>query len=553
MLQMKTQAVQASKIRVALYTRVSTSMQANDGVSLSQQEEMLKKYCEEQNYEIVRIYSDRGISGKDIQGRPEMTQLLMDANNRAFDLVMTWKLSRISRSVKDVLEIFDIFERNNIKYKSLTENFETETPSGRMVFQIMAVVNEMERNQISENVSGAMTFLASQGRYLGGSAPLGYDLKSESRGDRKTSILVINEQEAVTIRLIYELYVKGWGYKRIANHINAMGMKSKKGHYLAISTIRDILTNPLYVGLLRYNNYTNWSKKRRAGKNPNPVVVQGMHEPIITEEIWEKAQVRMKGDKKAVKKHKGFYPLTGILKCPECGASMVLGGSTQQGKRIFYYICGSFHSKGSSACHSNGIRCDKANEVVLNKLTELLNNETFADAVIERMKEKQKESCLPKNDLAETLKKEQEKLDNATERLFELYETEMITKEEFLTRKKKLDERKEAFKTSTQEVKNSTIDYNTIDPNTIKEILKQFKTILIQANDQNEVKLLLKTLIKKITIDADRNIDTITLHIDENIIKLIYSTNAGEMPKGISSFMLQKSQCELIIYCEKND
>lgn len=122
-----------------------------------------------------------------------------------------------------------------------------------------------------------------------------------------------------------------------------------------------------------------------------------------------------------------------------------------------------------------------------------------------------------------------------------------------LTRKKKLDERKTAFRTSTQEVHNSTIDYNTIDPNTIKEVLKQFKTILIQANDQDEVKLLLKTLIKKITIDADRNIDTITLHIDENIIRLIYSTNAGEMPTGISSFILQKSQCELIIYCEKND
>ena len=95
----------------------------------------------------------------------------------------------------------------------------------------------------------------------------------------------------------------------------------------------------------------------------------------------------MSGDKKAVKKHNGFYPLTGILKCPECGASMVLGGSTQQGKRIFYYICGSFHSKGSSACHSNGVRCDKANEVVLDKLTELLNNEKFADIIIKRMLE----------------------------------------------------------------------------------------------------------------------------------------------------------------------
>ena len=91
------------------------------------------------------------------------------------------------------------------------------------------------------------------------------------------------------------------------------------------------------------------------------------------------------------------------------------------------------------------------------------------------------------------------------------------------------------------------IDYNTLDSKTIKDILKQFKNILLQANDQDEVKLLLKTLIKKITIDTDRNIDTITLHIDENIIRLIYSNDTGEMPEGISSFILQKSQCELII------
>jgi len=541
----------ANKVKVALYTRVSTTMQANEGVSLSQQEEMLKKYCEEHNYEIVKIYSDKGISGKDIKGRPAMKQLLMDATKKDFDLVMSWKLSRISRSVKDVLEIFDTFERNNIKYKSLTENFETETPSGRMVFQIMAVVNEMERNQISDNVSGAMSYLASQGYYLGGCAPLGYDLKSNHSGDRRTSSLVINEQEAMTIRLIFDLYTKGWGYKRIANHINAMGMKSKKGHHLAISTIRDILTNPIYVGLLRYNNYTNWSKKRRKGKNPNPIIVKGIHEPIISEEVWEKALVRMKGDKKAVKKHNGFYPLTGILKCPECGASMVLGGSSQQGKRIFYYICGNFHSKGSSACHSNGIRCDKANEAVLNKLVELLNNDKFADAVIERMREKQNSSYIPQQDLMENFRKELEKINTSKERLFELYESELISKEEFLKRKQKLDERKEVLKNSTEEVQANMIDYNTLDSKTIKDILKQFKTILLQANDQDEVKLLLKTLIKKITIDADRNIDTIKLHIDENIIRLIYSDNTGEMPTGISSFALQKIQCELTIMCNQ--
>ena len=542
-----TQAPAANKIRVALYTRVSTSMQATEGVSIIQQEEMLKNYCENHNYEIAKIYSDKGLSGKDIKGRPAMKQLLKDATKNEFDLVMSWKLSRISRSVKDVLEIFDTFDRYNIKYKSLTENFETETPAGRMVFQMMAVVNEMERNQISENVSASMKYLASNGKYISGTPPLGYDLKPDYSGKRRTSTLVINEQEAMIIRLIFDLYTKGWGYKRIANHINAMGMKSKKGHYLAISTIREILMNPIYVGLLRYNNYTNWSKKRRRGKNPNPIIAKGIHEPIISEDVWQKTLVRMQGAKKAVKKHNGFYPLTGILRCPECGTGMVLGGSSQQGKRIFYYVCGNFHRKGSSVCHSNGIRCDKANEAVLNKLVELLNNDTFADALIERMKEKQNSTNLPQKNLMETFNKELEKINNSTERLFELYESELITKEEFLKRKQKLDERKEVLKNSTEEVQANMIDYNTLDSKTIKDILKQFKTILLQANDEDEIKLLFKTLIKKITIDADRNIDTITLHIDENIIRLIYSNDTGEMPEGISSFILQKSQCELII------
>ena len=142
------------------------------------------------------------------------------------------------------------FEKNNIKYKSLTESFETETPSGRMVFQMMAVVNEMEHNQTAELISENFKFIASQGCFISGTPPLGYDLKPDFSGKRRTSTLVINEQEAMTIRLIFDLYT----------------------------------------------------------------IVKGHHEPIISEEVWEKTLVRMKGDKKAVKKHNGFYPLTGILK-----------------------------------------------------------------------------------------------------------------------------------------------------------------------------------------------------------------------------------------------
>ena len=163
--------------RVAIYCRVSTIEQAEEGYSINEQEKLLIEYCEKQGYEVAEVYSDAGISGKDIEHRPAMKKLLADATKRQFDLVITWKINRLSRKLADALKIVDILEKYNITYRSYSEFFESDTPAGRMQFQMMALVGELERGTISQNVKMGMCAKAKAGEWCGGIAPLGYKWK----------------------------------------------------------------------------------------------------------------------------------------------------------------------------------------------------------------------------------------------------------------------------------------------------------------------------------------------------------------------------------------
>ena len=160
---------------IAIYTRVSTIEQAEEGYSNDEQERLLTNWCNKNGYEIYKCYSDRGISGKDIKHRPALKELLKDAEEKKFDMVISWKINRISRRLSDVLKIVDIFEKNNITFKSYSEPFETDTPAGKMQFQMMALIGEFERGTIAQNVKMGMCAKARAGEWCGGRV-LGYDL-----------------------------------------------------------------------------------------------------------------------------------------------------------------------------------------------------------------------------------------------------------------------------------------------------------------------------------------------------------------------------------------
>ena len=157
--------------QVAIYCRVSTIEQAEEGYSIDEQERLLRDWCNRMNYSVYKVYSDRGISGKDIKNRPALKELLKDAEERKFQMVISWKINRISRKLSDVLKIVDILEQNSISFNSYSEQFDNSTPAGKMQFQMMALMGEFERGTIAQNVKMGMCAKAKAGEWCGGPLP----------------------------------------------------------------------------------------------------------------------------------------------------------------------------------------------------------------------------------------------------------------------------------------------------------------------------------------------------------------------------------------------
>ena len=535
--------------RLALYTRVSTIEQSEEGYSIDEQERLLRSWAEKNNYEVYKCYSDRGISGKDIKNRPALKELLKDAEEKKFDMVISWKINRISRKLADVLKIVDILEKNDITFKSYSEPFETDTPAGKMQFQMMALIGEFERGTIAQNVKMGMCAKAKAGEWCGGRV-LGYDLipvENQEGAKRRKTKLTINEIEARSVRLIFNEYSNGKGYKAITNQLNKLGYKTKKGNDFSVGSIREILTNPVYIGKVRYNVRQNWSEKRRRNINANPIITDGIHEPIIDEGLWDKVQAIMESKKgKPSRIYDGEYPLTGILKCPKCGAGMVISRTTNKladgtKKRIAYYCCGAWKNKGTSVCNSNTIRVDKANEYVFNKISELLSNEKMVKSIVNNINKERHKKINPAKKELERIDKELEKIDRKKTKLFEAYEEEVISKEEFKERKdelnkraKSLQEEKEPLLVTLSDDVSEEIPYEFI-----KSILENFSKVLTESATREQQKKLLHMIISEITINEAREIDSIKLKINDSLVDYINKEEGVSIKDAPSSFMLR--------------
>lgn len=531
--------------RVAIYCRVSTTEQAEEGYSIDEQNVKITEYCNKEGHEIYNLYEDRGISGKSITNRPGIKQLLNDATKNKFDLVIVWKLNRISRKLLDILNIVELLNKHNIAFRSLTESFETETPSGKLQLNIMGAIGEFERETIAENVKMGMIARSKEGQWNGG-VVLGYDsiqLNNEGK-KRKNTVLKINENEANTVRKIFQLYSEGNGYKAIVNRINKEGYKTKRGNQFAVSTVKTILQNPVYIGKIRFNVRQDWSKKRRKNINDNPVLVDGQHEPIIDVETWNKVQVILK---ERSKKHNKVYdseqPLTGILRCPVCGAGMTISRSTRKksdGSKVIleYYSCGNWKNKGTAVCNSNSIRVEKANAYVIDKVSELVNDESILRKVVDNINKNKSTKLKPTLEQIEQVNKEIEKLNIKKDKNLELFEDGILAKSELSTRVKAINDDIEKLKLREQELKQD-VDLAEGEPvsyELVRDVMIRFKEVFLSMGTSQQRKQLIHLLISKITMNKEREIDSIEIQINNDVITYL---KKDELPnkQGNSSFL----------------
>lgn len=536
--------------KVAIYCRVSTTEQAEEGYSIGEQERLLIEYCDKNNYQVYQTYSDAGISGKDIKHRPAVQKLLEDASKKKFNMVISWKINRLSRKLADAIKIVDTLERYGITYRSYSEPFETDTPAGKMQFQMMALIGEFERSTIAQNVKMGMCAKARSGEWCGGMPPLGYKwipMEGTENSSRKKSRLEIDEKEAVTVRRIYEMYASGKGYKAIVNQINKEGCKTKLGNEFSVAQLRTILTNPVYIGKVRFNVRRDWNEKRRYNVNPDPIISEGIHEAIIEEELWNRVQaiISQKSGRPS-RIYDGEYPLTGILRCPECGAGMVISRTTNTlkngtKKRISYYACGAWKNKGTAVCHSNTIRVEKANAVVFRELEKVFSNEKFLRTVLKKVNDESKRVFLRAEKDVQYYEKELLSCENRKTKLFEAYENGLVTNEEFITRKETLVKESELLQKGKDkaELLISQEHKKEIPYETVKGILQNFGQVLSSENIERGLKKqLLHMLISAITIDRRREIESIHLQLTDELVHFLQDTEGSPAKGGPSKFLL---------------
>lgn len=273
--------------QVAIYIRVSTLDQAREGYSLEAQEKTLRRWCDDRKYNVYDIYADRGISGKDIEHRPDMNRLLNDAKNRKFDLVLFWALSRFTRSVSDLYSTMEKFQKWNVSMVSYTEAFDTSTPMGRAMIGIVGVFAQLERELTSERVSAAMAERAAQGKRTC-SEILGYDLVGKDS-------FKINEKEAEYVRFCFSEYLLRKNLSEVAKEAKVRGYKGKRGKTPTAYSVQKILTRTEYCG---YNIL-------------HGEIYKGDYKPIIDVETYNKVLTLLKIQGKTVGR-KRIEPLVKI-------------------------------------------------------------------------------------------------------------------------------------------------------------------------------------------------------------------------------------------------
>ena len=312
-------------------------------------------------------YDDAGFSGGTME-RPALKRLLRDIGENKIDCVVIYKIDRLSRSLFDFQKIIETFDKHNVSFAAVTQNFTTDDSVGRLMLNVMLSFAQYERELTGERIRDKIDASKKKGIWMGGSPSIGYDIE-----DRK---LIINEAEAKIVKVLFQNFIETESVTETARELNNSGFTTKtwiskvgklqKGKKFNKKNVRRSLENPIYIGKIKHKNK----------------VYDGQHKAIIDDEIWQKVQDILNKNQD----NKPSIPATritvvpllkGIMNCGVCGGKMIPTYTNKQGKRYRYYLCSSKAVGNNDACSVGRISATEAENLVINQILNLLKKPEF--------------------------------------------------------------------------------------------------------------------------------------------------------------------------------
>lgn len=476
--------------KIAIYVRVSTTNQAEEGFSIDEQIDRLTKYAEAMDWVVADVYTDAGFSGSKLE-RPAMQRLIEDIRYKKFDTVVVYKLDRLSRSVRDTLYLIkDIFTKNDIDFISLNESIDTSSAMGSLFLTILSAINEFERENIKERMT-----MGKLGRAKSGKSMMWTKTAFGYSHNQETGILEINPLEATIVEQIFNDYLKGISITKLRDKLNEAGHVAKDIPW-SYRTIRQTLDNPVYCGYIKFKDN----------------VFDGLHKPIIPHETFLKVQKELEIRQQQAyefnnnpRPFQAKYMLSGVVRCGYCGAplTVTLGHKRKDGSRAIKYNCKNRFprkTKGvtiyndNKKCDSGAYELEWIENIIISKLKKFQDDERQLRKLL-NIKEKSKVDT-------SALKKQLNAIDKKIQKNSDLYLNDLISMDDLKARTQSLQRDKKIIQTKI----------NADDSPSSSEIFNYLKNELgslpIDELPYEEKKKIVNNLISKVDVTAE-NIDII--------------------------------------------
>ncbi|MFA5168267.1 MAG: recombinase family protein [Candidatus Omnitrophota bacterium] len=384
----------------ACYARVSTDMQREKGHSIEYQRDSLIKYSKEHGLNPV-LYVDAGISAKDTR-RPELQKMLEDIKNGRVSVVLVTKLDRITRSLKDLVNLKETFDVHGVSFKSLTESFDSSTAMGRFTSSLFGSIAEMEREIIGERVREAMKHRAGKGRYNGGVVAFGFSSyaqqvrinknKGMSKDEAEQAAkercpaekqLCVNPEEAKILNQIFDKYIETESLRAVTHWLNTKRYKSRYGTSWAATSVRRVLQSQTYIGKVVWGK--RLSSKSTTGITYRPkdkwIVANAEYPGIVPKEKFETVQSILERRRFEPRRKLSKNILSGLVWCGKCGGRIygITYRNRKRNESFAYYRCNTHLAKGSSVCPGTTIPKTLFEKAITDKILRLGEGKPLMD------------------------------------------------------------------------------------------------------------------------------------------------------------------------------